>query len=195
MTVEVAARPLPRPAAVPSGVLAMLVLVSAEIMLFAGMISAFVIGRAGAGALGWPPADQPRLPVAATAVNTGLLLLSGAVLAGAQVALREGRRARAGALLATALGLGALFVAWQGYEWVALIHFGLTLTSSTFGAFFYLIVGAHAAHAVAALVALGWAASGVRSGRLAPARLQAVSVFWYFVVGLWPILYLVVYLL
>ena len=47
--------------------------------------------------------------------------------------------------------LGAFFVLFQGVEWVALLREGLTLTSSTHGAFFYLIIGTHALHAVVAL--------------------------------------------
>jgi cytochrome c oxidase subunit 3 len=195
MSVVATPRPVARPTVVPSGVLAMLVLVGAEIMLFAGLTSAFVIGKAAAGALGWPPLDQPRLPVAATAANTVVLLLSGALLARGQAALAARAASRAAALVTGAAGLGAWFVAWQGYEWARLAGFGLTLTSSTYGAFFYLIVGAHALHVVAALGALGWAAHRLRWGRLEATTLQAIGLFWYFVVGLWPVLYVLVYLL
>ena len=34
----------------------------------------------------------------------------------------------------------------------------------------------------------------LRRGWLASSQLATAEVFWYFVVGLWPILYLVVYL-
>ena len=44
-------------------------------MLFAGLLSAFLVSRASAPF--WPPANQPRLPVAVTGLNTGLLVLSG----------------------------------------------------------------------------------------------------------------------
>jgi heme/copper-type cytochrome/quinol oxidase subunit 3 len=96
--------------------------------------------------------------------------------------------------LAVAIALGAFFVVFQGVEWVALIGEGLTLTSSTHGSFFYLIVGAHALHAVAALIALGWTWTLLSRRRLRQGTLWAVSLFWYFVVGLWPILYVRVYL-
>ena len=43
------------------------------------------------------------------------------------------------------------FVVFQGFEWVRLIGEGLTMTSGTLGAFFYLIVGMHALHAFAAI--------------------------------------------
>jgi heme/copper-type cytochrome/quinol oxidase subunit 3 len=180
---------------VSNGVLGVLVFVAAEVMLFAGFASAFLIGKASAGALAWPPLDQPRLPVAATALNTVVLVASGVVLALSQRAFRTapaGRRAHR--LVTLALGLGGTFVALQGYEWLGLVRFGLTLTSSSYGSFFYLIVGAHAVHAVAAIAALAWATVRLTTRGLAAEAFATVAVFWYFVVALWPPLYGLVYL-
>ena len=96
--------------------------------------------------------------------------------------------------LFTAMGLGAFFVVFQGYEWVMLIRQGLTLTSSIHGSFFFLIVGMHGLHAVAGLTVLGRASLKLSKGLLAPSTFAAAQVFWYFVVGLWPVLYFMVYL-
>lgn len=175
---------------VPSAVMGMLIFVTAEVMLFAGLISAFTIIRSGA--VTWPPLDQPRLPLAATGVNTAALLASGFALFRAHRAFQRDRES-AQRPLALALLLGAFFVVFQGAEWVRLIGQGLTLTSSSLGSFFYLIVGLHALHAVAALAVLAGTFRRMRGGWLASSRLAAAEVFWYFVVGLWPILYLVVY--
>jgi len=68
------------------------------------------------------------------------------------------------------------------------------LTSSNLGAFFYLIVGLHALHAVIALGILAYTWVRLQRGWLAQRQLAAAQVFWYFVVGLWPVLYAVVYL-
>jgi cytochrome c oxidase subunit 3 len=68
------------------------------------------------------------------------------------------------------------------------------LTSSTYGGFFYLIVGLHALHAIAALAVLTLACLQLQRGWLASSQLATAGVFWYFVVGLWPILYGLVYL-
>ena len=183
----------PRPAPlVPNAVLGVLIFIFTEAMLFAGLISAHSITKASS-AVGWPPPGQPRLPVEDTAVNTAALLLSGVVVFFAQ---RRFRHDRAGAFLPLAAGiaLGAFFVGFQGVEWVGLIREGLTLTSSTHGAFFYLIVGVHALHALAALLALGWAAAKLRGAVLPPSTLAATALFWYFVVLVWPVIYLRVYL-
>jgi cytochrome c oxidase subunit 3 len=180
----------PRTPIIPNGVLGMTLFVASETMLFAGMISAFTIIRAQA--LVWPPPGQPRLPFAETAVNTAALLLSGVFLYLAQRAFSRDHR---GALrpLGIAIALGAFFVSFQGAEWVALIRQGLTLTSSALGSFFYLIIGLHALHAVAALGLLGYTWRRLQRGWLAQTQLATAQVFWYFVVGVWPVLYLVVY--
>jgi heme/copper-type cytochrome/quinol oxidase subunit 3 len=187
---ELVSETRPRPV-VESAVLGTILFCLVEAMLFAGLISAFMIVRAKA--VEWPPPGQPRLPVEETLLNTAALLLSGLVLFFAGRAFRKNRHA-ALRPMALAMALGAFFVVFQGVEWVRLLGEGLTLTSSQHGSFFYLIVGMHAAHAVAALLALLWAWLRLAELRLSPGAFGGVAVFWYFVVGLWPLLYWRVYL-
>jgi cytochrome c oxidase subunit 3 len=184
-------RPRTRAELLPSAVLAMLIFVFTEVMLFSGFISAFTIMRGSA--VIWPPPDQPRLPAEETAFNTSLLLASGAVLyfVRRRYTVELGKLRRG---IAAAIVLGGSFVLLQGREWVQMLRQGMTLRSSSLGSFFYLIVGAHALHAVAALGILVYA--WVRLGRRSVPRntLAAAEIFWYFVVGIWPILYWRVYL-
>ncbi len=188
---EVISDPRPRPA-LPSAVLGMAVFILTEIMMFAGMVSAFTITKSSA-VLGWPPPGQPRLPADETLVNTIALLLSGVVLFFAGRAFAK-ERGSAKAPLLVALALGTFFVLFQGFEWVALLGQGLSLTSSQHGAFFFLIVGFHGLHAVVAIGALAMVGQRLQQGRLAASTFQAVRLFWYFVVLVWPVLYVLVYL-
>ena len=177
----------------PNSVLGMIIFVAAEIMFFAALMSAHTIARATVLGGVWPPPGQPRLPVERTAFNTAILLLSGALLLVANRRARESQQ-EAQPYVAGAIIAGIAFVLLQGVEWVRLLREGLTMTSSSHGAFFYLIVGAHALHAVVAIVALAAVYFPMRRGMLSPSRFAAVQVFWYFVVLLWPIIYLRVYL-
>lgn len=177
----------------PNSVLAMIIFVVLEIMFFAALMSAHTIARATAFGGVWPPAGQPRLPVERTAFNTAVLLLSGILLFLASRRARNGYE-KAHAYLAGAIATGIAFVLLQGVEWVALLREGLTMTSSAHGAFFYLIVGAHALHAVVAIAVLAAIYFPMRRGTLAPSTFAATQVFWYFVVLLWPVIYLRVYL-
>ena len=179
-------------ALIPHGLFGMGIFVIAEVMFFAGMISAFLIVKAAASE--WPPLGQPRLPIEETAINSLALLVSGFFLILAHRAFHRGDREGMRRPLWLTLFLGGFFVLFQGVEWVALLGQGLTLTSSSLGSFFYLVVGVHGIHAVAALVLLGVATVRLRSGWLSPGMFGAAEALWFFVVAVWPVLYLVVYL-
>lgn len=185
--------PIKREPVVSNGVLGMLLFIFAEAMFFSGLISAHAIVRSQTAGQMWPPFGQPRLPVQETAVNTAALLVSGIVLVVTWFAFKR-ERSRARIPLLLSILLGGFFVWFQGMEWMALLGEGLTIQSSSYGGFFYLIVGSHAAHAVAALAALVWAWVRLDKDRLSVSQLATVSAFWYFVVLVWPILYVQVYL-
>jgi cytochrome c oxidase subunit III len=147
------------------GVFGMLIFVATEVMFFTGLISAFVIIRAGIDP--WTPPVGVRLPAVATASNTALLLLSGVFLhrAGRWFAA-EGNTQR----VRTLLGSAALS-----------------------GACFFLLIGTHGFHAASAAMALVYLYSRLTRNELRSDHLRAVQVFWYFVVGIWPVLYGLVY--
>ncbi len=179
-----------------NALLATLFLIGGEVMLFAGLVSAFWVLRVSAPA--WPPPLQPRLPVGVTGLNTLVLLGSSAMVLNGVRALRRGERRTTVRSLWTAAGLGATFLVVQGYEWLRLVGYGLTVHSSTYGATFYTLVGAHAAHVLGALVWLTICAALLARGRFTGGRTGAVracALYWHFVVALWPVLYVTVYLL
>lgn len=170
----------------------MLLFITVEVMFFMGLISAYFIAKKSTSV--WPPLGQPRLPIASTALNTFILLSSGFFLFLSQKALHEtcafiGKSKR---LFIYSLILGACFVIFQGVEWFRLISFGLTVKSSTFGSFFYIIIGAHAFHAIAAI---GLILSVFLQKEFSKTRYSAASLFWYFVVLMWPVIYISVYIL
>jgi heme/copper-type cytochrome/quinol oxidase subunit 3 len=161
----------------------MLMFVGAEAMLFSGLITAFLVYRLGSPL--WPPLGEPRLPIAVTGVNTVVLLLSAATMH------RARQRASRGRLAVTAV-LGAAFLVVQGGEWARLLAWGLTAASSPYGGIFYLLIGTHGVHVLAAVVTLAVLTAATR--RLTAARLEAVSLYWYFVCGVWVVLFPLVYL-
>jgi heme/copper-type cytochrome/quinol oxidase subunit 3 len=171
----------------------MIIFVATEVMFFAALMSAHTIARATVMGGVWPPPGQPRLPVERTAINTAILLLSGILLWIGNRRMGNNRES-AQRYVAGAIFSGSAFVMLQGVEWVRLLSEGLTMTSSNHGAFFYLIVGTHALHAVVAIIALTWVYLQMRRGTFKPSTFTATQVFWYFVVILWPIIYLRVYL-
>jgi heme/copper-type cytochrome/quinol oxidase subunit 3 len=173
----------------------MVMLLGAETMFFAGLVAAFLVLRVGAPV--WPPPFQPRLPVLVTGLNTLVLLASGVAMARALRAVNRGdHHGLMSGLRLTAL-FGALFLAVQGYEWARLVQFGLTASSGSYGSAFYTLIGAHGLHVLAALCWLAVVLVFAARRRFTPGNPVPVSVcgmYWQFVVALWPVLYLLVYL-
>jgi heme/copper-type cytochrome/quinol oxidase subunit 3 len=173
----------------------MAVFLATETMLFAGLISAFLVLRAGAGA--WPPPGQPRLPVAVTALNTAILLLSGYTMARAAAASRARRGPETTRWAAATTALGATFLLVQGVEWARLVQHGLRASSGPYGATFYTLVGCHGLHVVAAVATLAGLLAWLpreRDAERRRRRLEACRLYWLFVVAIWPLLYVLVYL-
>jgi len=158
--------------------------VATAIMFFAGLISAYLVLRAGSTA--WPPVGQPRLPILVTGINTGILFVSGVLVWHAR-AIAPHRALRA---LNAASVLGVLFLAVQGVEWGRLVSYGLRASSGSYGATFYTVVGAHALHVLGGVVTLLVTTSRIKRGQ---GDLAACALYWGFVVLLWPVLYVAVY--
>lgn len=175
--------------------LGLMMFIGAEVMFFAGLIGAFLVLRLSSDV--WPPPSQPRLPVWITGFNTLVLLVSGLAMHRALLAARLRDQVRLSGWLLTAALLGGLFLCIQGYEWVRLIGFGLTMWSGLYGSTFYALIGLHGLHVLGALawVAVVWVLA--RKGRYASgnaAGVELCNMYWLFVVALWPVLYGLVYL-
>lgn len=174
---------------VPSAVLGVVIVIIIEAMFFSGLISAFQIGRTVVG-----PAAWPRPSLEAMVVSAAVILASASALFRATRAFRRDPRS-AIRPLAVSIALGAFFLLVQGRGWLASTSDGLAFSSSTHRAFFWLLVGSHGAHVAAAVGIMAWALSRLRAGRLAQDVFTAVSLFWYFVAAVWPVLVYVIYLL
>lgn len=187
--------PSPRRPRLDNVRIAMLFLVCSEIMFFGGLISAFLALRV-ASAL-WPPPLQPRLPIGVTGANTLVLLASSVAMLAAARAAKDGDPPGLVRRLLIAATLGTVFLIVQGYEWVRLVSFGLTVSAGAYGGTFYTLIGTHAAHVVAAVLWVGITILLAARGRFTDGRtggLRACMIYWHFVVLLWPVLYVLVYL-
>jgi cytochrome c oxidase subunit III len=175
--------------------LGVMLFIGAEGMFFAGLLSTFLVFRTGSAV--WPPPFQPRLPIIVTAVNTLILLWSGYTMHRALRAIRRGNTQGLMDWMAVTALLGMIFLSVQGYEWARLLQFGLTLSSSVYGATFFTLIGCHAAHVFGAVIWLLIILAMAKKQRFASEQfvgVQVCGIYWYFVVALWPILFGVVYL-
>jgi cytochrome c oxidase subunit III len=180
---------------ISNGKLAILMLIAGEMMLFSGLIGPFLVYKGEAPF--WPPPALPRLPVFVTWINTFVLLTSGATMYMAVAAVHQNRQRMLRRWLAITGILGITFLAVQGSEWVRLIAHGLRLSSGTYGATFYTLIGCHGAHVTAAVIWLACVAVAARRGRYNAKNAGGVemcAMYWYFVCAIWPLLFVLVYL-
>lgn len=174
--------------------LGILLFIALEVMFFAGLISAYLVFRLSP--IEWPPAGQPRLPMEVTVINTVVLLLSGFTFYKALNVLREGKKGLYLSLLTLTALLGIQFLTTQGYEWVQLVKFGLSAHSNVYGGFFYCLVGLHGFHVFGGVLALFWVLVRSLMGAYSAKQYLGVDLcrtYWFFVVGLWPILFGLIY--
>lgn len=175
--------------------LGMVIFIAFETMMFVGLITAYWVLRTNSFV--WPPPSLPRLPLAVTWVNTAMLLLSALTMSRASAALRahDQHGFRIGLLATAVLGVG--FLAVQGTEWLRLIRRGLTLSSGSYGATFYTLIGLHALHVIGAvlwLVAVMILAQRDRFSAEHHSGVTTCGMYWYFVCVLWVVLFVAVYL-
>ena len=192
LTREIGGRSSGRPL-LPHAIMGTTVFVITEVMFFAALVSAFLVIKAGTVG-GFTPPENVTLPVATTALNSVILLMSGVALwmAGRQLSAEQGQK-RSLFWLNQSWILGAVFVGIQGREWMDLIRFGMTLKSDVFGACFYLLIGSHAIHAFCAVIVMAWCSWKWRRGTVSADSVTALQIFWFFIVAVWPILYGLIY--
>lgn len=181
---------------ISNGMLAVLMVIATEMMLFSGFIGSFLIFRLSAPF--WPPPALPRLPIQVTWVNTGVLMSSAVTMFLAVRAVHQNRQRVLRQWLVITGILGVTFLAIQGSEWVRLVAHGLRLSSGMYGGTFYTLIGLHGLHVTAGVLWLcGVVALAIR-GRYNARNASGVELcaaYWYFVCAIWPVLFVLVYLM
>ena len=177
------------------GKLMMWVFLCSDAMSFAGLLAAYAAVRMGDAR--WPiPADVLDVPL--TALNTFILICSSVTMVKALSAIREGnRRGFVLWMLGTIVG-GSIFLGIQVYEWTHLVHEGLTIQTSLFGATFYILTGFHGCHVLSGVIYLSCILiKGARGGytREQNSPVEIVGLYWHFVDLIWILVFTFVYLI
>ena len=164
------------------------VLIISELLVFGAGLAAFLSVRITDPA-GFAAA-QDALYRTGAAINTVVLVSSGALAAWA-LRLREGARRRSARLaLAAAALLGVVFLVVKTIEYAGKAGDGIGWDTHPFFTFYYLLTGFHAAHVAAGVLVLllvAW--------QDAPRNIEAGAAFWHMVDLVWVLLFPVIYLL
>jgi cytochrome c oxidase subunit 3 len=180
------------PQKLPLGVykIAMMTGLAAILMMFAGLISAFV---ARGMASNWKPVALPKT----LWLSTLLLLGSSWALVRAQRFLRADAHTGYKKWLTVTAALGLAFVWSQTASWAQLATQGVFLAGSPHSSFFYLFTGLHTVHILGGLTALAWLVWTARRGvpeteygrEKRKALAGAAAMYWHFMDGLWVCLF------
>ena len=142
----------------------------------------------------WPPKgtevlDPLRLPL----MNTFVLVTSSFAVNVAHDDLRQGDRQGFNNFLALAIGLGALFVITQVYEY---IHAPFPFKNSIYGATFFMATGFHGAHVIIGVIFLTVCLARAWAGQFTPRQhlgFQFAAWYWHFVDVVWIFLFSCIY--
>jgi cytochrome c oxidase subunit 3 len=186
--------------------LGMLLFIASELMFFVAWFWAFFASSLGSndpqiyGRLDfthgmWPPKgtdvlDPLRLPL----MNTFVLVTSSFAVNVAHEALREGQRRAFQIFLAVSIGLGALFVATQAYEY---LHAPFSFKNSIYGATFFMATGFHGAHVIIGVIFLSVCLARAYAGQFTPRHhlgFQFAAWYWHFVDVVWIFLFTCIYI-
>lgn len=184
-----------------------------EVMFFAGFFGALFYARnlavpmlADAELLwpgfsaGWPTAgpgvDTVLTPVHAwgiPALNTLILLSSGATITWAHWGLVKNNQSQLKLGLALTIALGIVFIGFQIYEYA---EAAFSIRDGIYGATFYMLTGFHGFHVILGTVMLIVIFLRALAGHFTVERhfaFEAVAWYWHFVDVVWLLLFVFVY--
>ena len=185
-----------------------IVWLSSELMFFAALFASYFTIRSVSQDL-WAQ-NTALLNVPFASVNTTILVLSSLTCQMGVFAAERGQVGRVGGVFQVkGWGLrewfvltylmGAMFIAGQAFEYVSLIHEGVTIPASSYGTMFYLTTGFHGIHVTGGLVAfllvLGRTYIARRFTHEQAVSAIVVSYYWHFVDVVWIGLFATIYLI
>ena len=130
-------------------------------------------------------------------LNTALLLTSGLTLTFSHHALKDNKRGATAFWLGLTVLLGAVFMAFQAYEYAhAYRDLNLKLSSGIFGSTFFMLTGFHGFHVTVGAIMLFVVLIRLLKGHFTPENhfaFEGAAWYWHFVDVVWLGLYVIVY--
>jgi cytochrome c oxidase subunit 3 len=176
---------------ISKGQIGVWILLTAVIMLFAGLSSAYIVLR---GVPAWQRIELPWL----LWPNTAILLLSSIAIDISRRAVRRSDLQSMKRWLAAGGILGLVFLVGQLAAWRQLVDAGVYLPSTLQSGFFYILTGLHGLHLLGGVVALGlvlWKAVKDRLSAFNYEPLKLCALYWHVMDALWIYLFLLLLLL
>ncbi len=149
----------------------------------------------GPGQLGGEFQSMPAWGI--PALNTFILLSSGATVTWAHWGLKENKRMHLILGLIATVALGFLFLGFQIHEYSEAYHaLNLKLTTGTYGSTFFMLTGFHGMHVTIGAIMLSVMLIRAIKGHFTPKQhfaFEATAWYWHFVDVVWLGLFIFVY--
>ncbi len=175
---------------IPTGRLAVWWVVASEIVIFGGLLSAYIMHRLAHPA--WA-GYAAHTNIWIGSFNTLVLLSSSLSAVLGHKAAEEGDGKKAARMLMLTMLGGAIFVTVKGFEWTMEISHGYTITANSFWSFYYTAAGLHALHVIGGVVIMGFVAAEAWKGRELH-RVELIGIYWHFVDIVWIFLFPLLYI-
>ncbi|MBU6234718.1 MAG: cytochrome c oxidase subunit 3 [Alphaproteobacteria bacterium] len=172
----------------------MMLFIASEVMFFVaffwGFIGAALYPHGGV----WPPEGVHTInPFDLPFLMTMILLLSGCTVTWAHHEIIEGRTSEAVKALAVTVGLGAVFLCFQAYEYA---HAPFGFKDGIFPSAFFMATGFHGFHVLVGTLFLAVCLFRTMKGHFKPEShfgFEAAAWYWHFVDVVWLFLFVAVY--
>ena len=175
---------------ISKGTIATWILLTAILMLFAGLSSAYIVLR---GMPAWQSIELPWM----LWPNSAVLLMSSLAIELSRKAIKRGDVSSMKRWLAMGGLLGLGFVAGQLVAWKQLINEGVYLPSTLQSSFFYILTGLHGLHLLGGIIGLCVVLTWALKNRLTVSNnepLKLIAMYWHVMDGLWVYLFLLMLL-
>lgn len=176
---------------IPTGRLAMWMLLASEIVIFGGLLACYLMYRFHNPEWGY---EAGHTNVYAGATNTFVLLTSSLFIVLAHhAAEKENDTATAFKWMWATVGCGLIFLCVKAYEYTTEILHGYTITANVFWSFYYTATGIHAGHVIAGMTAIAICSFDVKKGEHLN-RVELTGLYWHFVDLVWIFLFPLLYI-
>jgi cytochrome c oxidase subunit 3 len=185
-------------------------LIGSECLLFASLISTYLVykGKSLVGPLphaesqcmlhGKMQACEPIFEIPLVTFGTAVLLFSSFFIVLALYGAQKGNRRMLVGWLSMTVLCGLFFIGMQVYEFNHFYHKGLGYGTNLFSSSFYTLTGFHGSHVTVGVIWLSTLLYRAVKGKIPPAKsinLEIAALYWHFVDVVWIVIFPVVYLM
>lgn len=175
---------------IPTGKLAVWWLIGSEIVIFGGLLVAYIILRNFHSDWG---AEAAATNVWLGGTNTFVLLTSSLFVVLAHHYMEKKDVDKAALYLWLTVAGALTFLVIKSFEWNMEIQHGYVMSKSLFWAFYYTAAGIHGLHVIIGALIMGIIAVQIKKGKHYN-RVELIGLYWHFVDIVWIFLFPLLYI-